>query len=41
MDECTLAGWHGGTTLTAGLTAAMCFNFAYLEADGPRRLPGT
>lgn len=40
MDECTLAGWHGGTTLTASLTAAICFNFAYLEADGPRRLLG-
>ncbi len=40
MDECTLAGWHGGTTLTTGLTASICFNFAYLEADGPRRLLG-
>lgn len=40
MDECTLAGWHGGTTLTSGLTAAMCFNFAYLEAGGPCRLLG-
>ncbi|GKV97032.1 hypothetical protein PEC301653_00780 [Pectobacterium carotovorum subsp. carotovorum] len=41
MDECTLTGWHGGTTLISGLTVSMCFNFAYLEADGPRRLPGT
>ncbi len=40
MDECTLAGWHCGPTLIIGLTASICFNFDYLEADGPRRLLG-
>ncbi len=38
MDECPLAGWHCGTALIIGLMTPIRFNFAYLEADGHRRL---